>query len=169
VGRISLEHVANAVRAVRSMSMTEKTAVMDEIYLKQPNLLASCIAQSRLGVDQQSIEFLLNLLLTCYISMRESGFEWPLITETDQERELGRTVGAVLFFEKLTDASVANATRAQYVFTHPEQPLLALVISECNQWLHEVARQRSKKESDKYVVMASVNIVNCIANSAAAR
>jgi hypothetical protein len=169
VGRISLEHVVTALHKLRLMDMSQKTAIIDEIHLKQPNLLASCVVQRRLGADDQTVEFLLNLLLICYVAMRESGFEWPLISETDQERELGRTVGAVLFSEQLTDPTAAGAARAQYVATHPEQPLLALVITECNHWLQDLARKKAEKESDKYVMMASVNLVNCIAHSAARR
>jgi hypothetical protein len=169
MGRISLEHVATAVREVRSMQITQKTAIIDEIHLKQPNLLASCVVQGRLGADEQTVEFLLNLLLTCYVAMRESDFEWPLISETGQERELGRTVGAVLFSEQLADPVAANAARAHYIATHPEQPLLALVVSECTQWLRDLAQRKAEKESDKYVMMASVNLVNCIAHSAAHR
>jgi hypothetical protein len=169
MGRISLEHVASAVRKVRSMTIPQKAAVLDEIQLKQPNLLASCVVQVRLGADEQTMEFLLNLLLTCYVSMRESGYNWPLISETDQERELRRTVGAVLFSEQLGNPTAANEARAQYLSAHPEQPLLALALSECNGWLQSLAQRRIVKESDKYVMMASVNLVNCIAHSEAHR
>jgi hypothetical protein len=151
------------------MDMPQKTAIVDEIYLKQPNLLASCVVQRRLGADDQTVEFLLNMLLTCYVAMQESGFEWPLISETEQERELERTVGAILFSEEITDPAAANAARAQYLSTHPEQPLLALVTSECNAWLQDLAQRKAEKKSDKYVMMASVNLVNCIAHSAAHR
>jgi hypothetical protein len=151
------------------MDMPQKTAIVDEIYLKQPNLLASCVIQRRLGADDQTVEFLLNMLLTCYVAMLESGFEWPLISETDQERELQRTVGTVLFSEQLTDPTAANAARTQYIATHPEQPLLSLVMTECNQWLKDLAQRKAEKESDKYVMMASINLVNCIARSDAHR
>lgn len=169
MGRISVEHVANAIRKLQRMDLPQKTAIVDEIYLKQPNLLASCIVQRKFGADDQTIEFLLNLLLTCYVAMQESGFEWPLISETEQERELERTVGAILFSEELTDPAAANAARAQYINAHPEQPLLALVTSECNAWLQDLAQRNAEKESDKYVMMASVNLVNCIAHTAAHR
>lgn len=169
VGRISVKHVASAVRKLQLMDMPQKTAIIDEIYVKQPNLLASCVVPRKFGVDDQTVEFLLNLLLTCYVAMRESGFEWPLISESEQERELERTVGAILFSEQLTDPVAADAARAQYISAHPEQPLLALVTTECNAWLQDLARKKAEKESDKYVMMASVNLVNCIAHSDAHR
>lgn len=112
VRRISVEHVATAVRKLRLMNVPQKAALIDEIRVRQPNLLASCLVQRKLGADDPTVEFLLNLLLTCYIAMRESGFEWPPIGETEQERELQRTVGTVLFSEELTDAATADAARA---------------------------------------------------------
>ena len=121
------------------------------------------------GQQHRTVEFLLNLLITCYVAMSESGFEWPLISETYQECELARTVGAVLFSEQLTDPTTAHAARAQYVDAHPEQPLLALVMRECTEWLKDVTFRRAENESDEYVMMASVNLVNCIAHSPAER
>jgi hypothetical protein len=169
VGRISVEHVANAVGKLQQMDMAQKTAIVDEIHEKQPNLLASCVVQRKLGADDPTVEFLLNLLLTCYLAMQESGFEWPLIGDTDQERELQRSVGSVLFSEQSADPATANVARSQYISEHPEQPLLALVVTECNAWLQDIARRKLERESDKYVMMASVNWVDCIARSDAQR
>ena len=73
VGRISIEHVAAALRTVQSMDLPQKVSLIDQIRLKQPNLLASCVAQARLGADEHSVELLLNLLLVCYLAMNESG------------------------------------------------------------------------------------------------
>lgn len=169
MGRISIEHVATALCKVQSMDLAGKLAVMDEIHAKQPNLLASCLVQGRLGADEPTVELLLNMLLVCYLAMAESGYEWPLISEDEQDRQLERTVGAIRFSEELTDPLAANAARAQYVASHPEQPLLALVISQCNEWLQDLAHRNAEKASDKYVMMASVNLVNCIAHSPAQR
>lgn len=101
--------------------------------------------------------------------MAESGYEWPLITDVEQERQLGRMVGAVRFSEELVDPTTADAARAQYIAHHPEPALLALVLNECNAWLLDLARRRTEKESDKFVLMASINLVNCIAHARAER
>jgi hypothetical protein len=163
--RISVQHVAAAVRKLKTLTLAQKTSIIDEIHIKQPNLLASCVVQAKLGADEQTVEFLLNILLTCYLAMAESGYEWPLITEVEQERQLGRMVGSVRFSEELLDPAAADAARAQYVGSHPEPALLALVLNECNVWLLDLARRRAEKESDKFVLMASVNLVNCIAHA----
>jgi hypothetical protein len=164
-GRISVEHVAAAVRKLNTLTLAQKTSIIDEIHIKQPNLLASCVVQVKLGADEQTVEFLLHILLTCHLAMAESGYEWPLITEVEQERQLGRMVGSVRFSEELLDPAAADAARAQYVGNHPEPALLALVLNECNAWLLDLARRRAEKETDKFVLMASVNLVNCIAHA----
>ena len=169
VGRISVENVAAAVRKLGTLTLAQKTRLVDEIHIKQPSLLASCVVQTRLGADEQTVEFLLNILLTCYLAMGESGYEWPLITDVEQERQLERMVGSVLFSEQLADPTAAAAARAQYIADHPEPALLALVINECNAWLFDLVRRGAEKESDKFVLMASVNLVNCIAHAPAER
>jgi hypothetical protein len=167
VGRISAKQVATALRKVESMNQQQKLAVIDEIYLKQPNLLASCVVQAKFGADEHTVEFLINILLVCYLAMAESGYEWPLIAVEEQEANMARMVGAIRFSEDLPDSAAAEAARAQYVAGHPEQALLALVVSQCGGWLVQLAQRNAEKESDKFVMMASMNIVNCIAHAAA--
>jgi hypothetical protein len=169
VGRISIEHVATALRRVQSMDEPQKLKLLEAIKVKQPNLLASCIVQSRLGANEQTVQFLLNILLVCFLAMHESGYDWPLITDDEQERQLGRMVGAVRFSEDLHDPLAAASARDQYVAGHPEQPLLAMVLSQCNEWLRDLAHQKTEKDSDKFVMMASMNLVNCIAHAEAQR
>jgi hypothetical protein len=162
-GRISLQHVAAAIKKVRAMDMAQRESLADEIFIRQPNLLASCLVQPRLGVDMQSVEVLLNILLVCYQAMKESGLHWPVISEDDQDRQMQRIVGAVKFSEDMADPALAHAARAHYIASHPEQPLLAFVLDQSNTWLHDLSRRRAKSESDKFVMMASINLVNCIA------
>lgn len=162
-GRISVEQVANAARKVRAMSMADKVVLTEEIFERQPSLLASCLVQPRLGVAAESVEFLLNILLVCFQAMKEAGGVWSPITEEDQERLLSRHIGAVRFSEELADPVLADAARSQYLTDHTEAPLLAFVIGECNAWLADLARRNVESESDKFVMMAAVNLVNCIA------
>jgi hypothetical protein len=165
VRRISVEQLATAISKVRSMSLAEKSTLSDEIFKQQPNLLASCLVQQRLGVAEHAVEFLLNILLVCFQAMKESGYDWPLISEQEQERQLARLRGTVAFSEDLTDPAQANAARAQYVMNHPEAPLLAFVLREFTLWLLELADRGAEAESDKFVMMAGINIVNCIAHA----
>lgn len=164
-GRISVEQLAAAIKKVRSTDAAGKIALADEVFIKQPNLLASCLVQSRLGVAADSVEFLLNILLVCFQAMKESSHDWPLISEDAQARQMERLVGAVQFSEDINDPTLADAAREQYLTNHPEAPLLAYVTSECILWLQDLARRGVESESDKFVMMAAVNLVNCIAHA----
>jgi hypothetical protein len=163
VSRISVKQVAAAIRKVRAMSLAQKLALTDEVHQKQPNLLASCLVQPRLGVAMESVEFLLNILLVCFQAMKEAGGAWPVISEDEQERQMTRLAATVKFSEELTAPSLADAARGQYFADHPEAPLLAFVTHEVSHWLQDLARHGNEAESDKYVMTAAVNMVNCIA------
>lgn len=164
MSRITVDNLAAAIRKVRSMSLKEKEALAEEIHRRQPHMLASCLVQSRLGVEPAAVEFLLNILLVCYQSMKESGLQWPIITEDEQERQMQRWIGAVQFSEHAM-GSAADGAREQYASQHPEQPLLAFVVSETSQWLREISERNAEAQSDKFVMMASMNLVSCIAGA----
>ena len=164
MSRITVDNLAAAIRKVRSMSLKEKEALAEEIHRRQPHMLASCLVQSRLGVEPAAVEFLLNILLVCYQSMKESGLQWPIITEDEQERQMQRWIGSVQFSEHAM-GSAADGAREQYASQHPEQPLLAFVVSETSQWLREISERNAEAQSDKFVMMASMNLVNCIAGA----
>ena len=164
MSRITVDNVAAAIRKVRAMSAKEKEVLADEIHLHQPHLLASCLVQPRLGVEQATVEFLLDILLVCYQSMKESGLQWPVITEDEQGRQMQRWIGAVQFSEHAMGFA-ADGAREQYASQHPEQPLVAFVASETNQWLREISERSAEAESDKFVMMASMNLVSCIAGA----
>ena len=163
MGRISIENVGTALKKVRSMDSASQVALADEIFEKQPHLLASCLVQPKLGVGNNGLELVLNILLVCYQAMKESGFEWPVISEDEQERQLKRMIGVLKFSHGLSASGMDNAATAQYLESHPEQALLAFVLNECKEWLAKIASRHSETESDKFALMASFNLVNCIA------
>ena len=93
------------------------------------------------------------------------GLQWPLITEEEQEGQMQRWIGTVDFSEHALSDSASDSARRQYTDQHPEQPLLAFVLNETNQWLREISQRNAEAESDKFVMMASMNLVNCIAGA----
>jgi hypothetical protein len=163
--RISVEQLATAISKVRSMDLAAKRVLTQEIFATQPNLLASCVVQQRFGVAEHAVEFLLSILLVCFQAMKESGEDWPLIREEEQERQLARLHDTIAFYYDLTEPALANAARAQYVMNHPEAPLFAYVLRESTLWLKELAERGKENESDKFVMMAAINLVNCIAHA----
>jgi hypothetical protein len=166
MGRISAENVASAVRKITTMNTSQQLSVFDEIAKAQPNLLASCLVQNRFGVGNGGLEHSIKMLLVCYQSMKESGFSWPVISEDEQERHLLSITEAVNFSRGLHDREPSHIATQQFVDAHPEQPLLTYVLAECASWLKQISDRESEAESDKFPLMVSLNIVNCIGHSA---
>lgn len=158
MSRISIQALTTAIQTIRAMSMSQKEQLVDEVFLKQPNMLGSFLVQKQMGVSLEKMEFLLEILLICFQVMKESRLTWPLITEDEQDKQLSRYTAAVKFGEDL-NSSLQHLALKQYIESHPEQYLLAFVIGEINDWLLRI----HPEETDKYVMLAAANFVNCIA------
>ena len=140
------------------MSMAQKEQVVDEIFREQPNMLGSFLVQKQMGVSFEKMEFLLEIMLICFQAMKESGLDWPLITEDEQDKQLARYVATVKFGEDLS-SSLQDIAMKQYLENHPEQYLLAFVTVEIADWLRRI----TPEQTDKYVMLTAANFVNCIA------
>ena len=140
------------------MDAEQKEQLADQLFRVQPYVLASFLVQKQLGVSLEKMDFLVDILLICFQAMKESGLTWPLITEDEQERQMARFVATVQFHDDLR-GSLRDRTLREYIATHPEKELLAFVQVQTSNWLQRVV----PNESDKYVVMAAFNFVNCIA------
>ena len=79
------------------MDETQKEQLADQLFRAQPHVVASLLVQKQLGVSLEKMDFLVNILLICFQAMKESGMTWPLITEEEQERQMGRFVATVHF------------------------------------------------------------------------
>jgi hypothetical protein len=156
--RISLPALGSAIQKVRAMNMQDKERLADELFLKQPNMLGSVLALSQMGVSFEKVGFALDILFTCFQAMKESGLNWPIITEEDQDKQLGRYVAIVKFSEDL-GASFEQISMKQYIASHPEQLLLAFVTGELKDWLEHSTFEKN----DGYVMLNVTNLVNCIA------
>lgn len=159
MSRISRDALVAAVQKVRAMDLAQHEQLADELFQSQPNVLASALAPIRLGVSAPKLDFLIRTVLICFQAMKESGLVWPLISEDEQERQMSRLSGSMTFGDGLP-ADLRDRAVQQYLAAHPEKDLLAFVNDETAQWLQSV----EPEESDKYVVMAALNFVNCIAH-----
>jgi hypothetical protein len=83
MSRISRSALRRAIIAVEKMKSEEKLRLADEIFAVQPNMLGSVLVLSRLGVSTKKLEFALETLFLCFQAMKESGLDWPLITEDE--------------------------------------------------------------------------------------
>ncbi len=158
MSRISAQVLVDAIRITRAMDIAQKERLADELFHAQPTMFGSALALQRMGVSLAKIEVVLELLFVCFQAMKQSGLRWPLITEAHLDKQLERYVATVRLGEDLS-AKQRQRAMTQYIESHPEKPLLAHVTGELNKWLASVP----PKLTDKYVMLASINFVNCIA------
>jgi len=159
MSRISHKALVAAISKIRDMNLEEKVRLVDEIHLMQPHMFGSFLVQGQLGVPLQKMDFLLDILLVCFQAMKESQLHWPLISEDEQERQLTRYTAIVKFADDL-HGTLRDTALVDYMATHPEKLLFAYVHGEIVAWLARV----QPEESDKYVMLAAINYVNCIAH-----
>ena len=158
---ISSRNLVDAVLRVERMSFAERDRLADEVHARQPNLFLSVLVLQRYGATLAEVEVVLHLLLVLHEAMKISGSGWPLISEDVQERCLKRIAGRVRFIEGLAPQRQAQAT-ADAVADHPEQQLLAYVFGK----LKVSDLLGIKTEAQKMLMLAALNLVECIAETA---
>lgn len=150
--------MARALLAAQAMDLQQKEQLADEVFRAQPNLLGSVVVLPQLGVALSKVDFAVEILFVCFLAMKESGLAWPVITEDDQDRQLQRFVAITRFGDNLNDG-LGERSMQQYIGDHPEKDLLAYVTAETLKWM----ARNVPEESDKFVMLAIWNLVNCIA------
>ena len=158
---ISSRNLVDAVLRVERMSFAERERLAEEIQVSQPNLFYSVLVLQRYGATLGQIEVVLNLLLVFHEAMKISGGSWPVVSEDVQDRCLKRVSGRVRFIEGLSPELQAQAT-ADAVGDHPEQQLLAYVFGKFN----ENNLLGIRTEAEKMLMLAALNLVECIAETA---
>ena len=150
--------LAQAHRDIDAMNPAQKVQLADEIFLQQPNLLASILVLSNMGVSTLQLEVPLHILLVTFQAMKRSGHAWPIIQEDVQERCMQRLTARMRFNEGLP-AQIATRLVKQFCDEHSERNLLAFVYGYLGE--HDFLRVRT--DSEKYLLLAALNLVECIA------
>ncbi|MBV8124224.1 MAG: hypothetical protein JO370_09095 [Paucibacter sp.] len=167
MGWINQRVIAQAHAGVERMDQAHKVALADEIFREQPTLLASILVLPRMGVGMVQLELALHVLLVTFQAMKLSGHKWPVVTEDIQEGCLQRLTARARFNEGLPPELVAQTVQ-QFCDEHAERYLLAFVYGYLGD--HDLWAVRT--EAEKYLVLATLNLVECIAfvgSAAAAR
>ena len=150
--------LVHAMRDVNAMDSAQKVHLADEIYLQQPNLLASVLVLTNMGVSALTLEVPLHILLVTFQAMKRSGHTWPTVQEEVQERCMQRLTARMRFNEGLPP-QIADRLTKQYCNEHSERNLLAFVYGYLSD--HDLLRVRS--DAEKYLLLAALNLVECIA------
>ena len=122
---------------VKRMSAQQKVQLTDEIYVQQPNLLASILVLPRYGVDMQLLEEPIHVLLIAFQAMKHCGHASPTISEDVHETCL-RRLTATSKFSKGAPPHLFVQMFTQLSVDHPERYLLAFVYGHLGQ--HDLLR-----------------------------
>ena len=150
--------LAHAIRDVNGMSSAQKVQLADEIFLQQPNLLASILVLANMGVSTLQLEVPLHILLVTFLAMKRSGHTWPIVQEDVQEQCMQRLTARMRFNEGLP-VHIADRLVKQFCVEHCERNLLAFVYGFLGE--HDLLRVRN--DAEKYLLLAALNLVECIA------
>ena len=159
MGVITQAVMVQAAMDVNGMDYAQKVRLADEIAAQQPNLLASILALSRMGVDLEQLEVPLHILLVTFRAMKRSGHAWPVVSEDVQDRCMQRLTARARFNEGLP-GDLAQQMVQQFCDEHPERYLLAFVYGHLGE--HDLLRVHT--DAEKYLVMAALNLAECIAD-----
>lgn len=158
MGVITQSVMVQADIDVNGMSQAQKVALADEIFLQQPNMLASILALPRMGVGMVQLEVPLHILLVTFQAMKLSGRTWPIVTENVQETCMQRLTARARFNDGLP-ADLANKVVQQFCDEHPERYLLAFVYGYLGD--HDLLSVRT--DAEKFLLLGALNLAECVA------
>lgn len=157
VAKIKEPALVQAIKKSNQMSLIESEKVVDEIYLEQPNLLASVLVQNQMGNKIEDVDVLLNILIVTFLALKYSNVKLEMITENLQEKEMAKYAGHFEFIEGLDQENTGEAIN-QFTDNKSEKLLFAYVVGA----MMEAGFTKRKNESAKYLLMTGINIVNCV-------
>ena len=143
---------------VDHMSAQDKVALADDIHARQPNLLASILVLPRYGVDMLQLEVPIHVLLVAFQAMKHCGRALPTISEDVQETCLQRLTATMSFTEGVPPDLVEQMITTLCA-DHPERYLLAFVYGYLGE--HDLLRVRT--DAERYLLLACLNLVECVA------
>ena len=160
MSEVTVKQLARAVKKAQKMDMQSKELLCDKIYIEQPCLLASVVVQKQMGNTMEDVDVLVNILIVLYLSLKESNREIAMITEQDQDYQLTMLYNSIIFAEGMNNEMVASSVE-QYIANHKEPVLLAYVVDT----MLQNGFHKNQADHSKYLLLAGMNLVECIANA----
>lgn len=162
MGALTQEAVARADIDVGALDHDGKVRLADDVFLAQPSLLGSILVLPRMGVSMPELEIALHILLVAFQVMKRSRHRWDAVTEDVQEACVQRLTARLRFNDGLPDELAAKVA-AQFCDEHAERYLLAYVYGYLGE--HDLLKVRT--DAEKYLLLAVLNLVECIAYTGA--
>ena len=88
MSRITQASLVSAIKQIADTDPGARESICDEIFVEQPNLLASVLVLTKMDIPPRHVEMALEALMVMHLALKASGIE--TITEAEQERELQR-------------------------------------------------------------------------------
>jgi hypothetical protein len=152
--------LAQAISAYEKMTIKEYEAAADRIYASQPNMLASVLYMGQLGNSDEHVGYLLQILIVLHLALEISKVNIAVVSEVDQKRELQKLIASINATEGLSESLTLNSVQ-RYIDQHQEKYAYAFafhVLTESGILLLE-------SENSKFLTLAALNLVNCIASA----
>ena len=139
------------------MDFEGKKCLADEFCETQPDLFSEILALKQMEISRERVEFVLNIVLICFLAVRKSGKFLPQIRQDEINRETARfleIVGIENWFNQLSIDKALNQT----LRSSPEKVLSGFTYTELILFYYNVLREKN----DKYLIMVTTALVNCI-------
>jgi len=143
---------------VEALNHDGKVRLADEIFVAQPNLLASILVLARMGVSLPEVEIGVHILLVAFQAMKRSRHHWDMVTMDLQEACMDRLTARMRFNDGLP-AELAATVVTQFCNEHAERYLLAYAYGH----LGERDLLKVRTDAEKSLLLAVFNLVECIA------
>lgn len=159
MNQISKEHLSSASMELKNMDYPEKKRLADEMRRNQPDLFDSIFElKEKTNIFVAKIEFILNIVLICYLALKKSGGSLPHITKKeidDQTVHFLEIVGVENWFNNQSIEKTLNQTLGD----NPEGVFSSFAHSELIFWIYNDV---TLEKNDKYVILVAVSLVNAI-------
>jgi hypothetical protein len=129
MSKITQDHLSRAIQKANSMSIRDKEFVCDEIFIEQPNLLASVLVQIHKGNTIEEVDVLLEILIVLYLALKESGEKIEKISEEEQARQL-RIYAEICKFTEGMDRSTVISSFNQYYASQDDRLLFEYIVGK---------------------------------------
>jgi len=150
----------DAVQQFAHLDMKAKEAVCDEIFMEQPNLLASVLVLTKMSASPLQIGAALEILIVTHLALKEAGVRIVKITEDEQEKQLRRLSASIKYTSGM-EPHLVNESIRQYVGFREEPWLLSYAFAR----MQGAEILKSTDENSKHLALSTLNIVGCIANA----
>jgi len=152
---ISKEAVVTAARVEAALSIAEKVALLEQIEIEQPALVAELLSGRSIGVPELHLEALMRVLTVCFLTLRMLSIRWKTITMANllDALESAQAIRA-RYAAATTEADKAGALPR---FDEACEPLIAYVLGEAQR-----CAPRHQSVVTEFMLIESVMLALCV-------